>query len=125
MHSLAMLHKHPLLRAIRYASACYLLYILLMAAGKYMLSQIIYDNCELLAKEVMSGTEEQVSTMKGTLISFKNAQKTSFIPGKALMCTADFQGTGGMPSGTYKIAKDRKAVYWSTQTYQSPGSEDQ
>jgi hypothetical protein len=82
-----------------------------------MVSQIIYNDCSILAKEVINSSLEKVSESGGSLISFKNPKKVDFVPGKALKCTAHFEATGKLPSGTYEIEKDRKAVYWKTYTY--------
>jgi hypothetical protein len=106
-------HRHPLARTIRYGFFIYLLFTLLYGFGKWMASQIIYDDCKLLSQEVIDSTADKVSELGGSLVSFERPSKVKFIPGKALICTANFEGVGKMPSGTYQISKDRRAVYWS------------
>lgn len=82
-----------------------------------MNSYIVYDDCSLLAKEVMDGSLTTASEKGGSLISYKNPQKIAFVPGRALKCSAEFQSTGRVPAGIYEIEKDRGNIYWKTTVY--------
>lgn len=114
-------YRHPILRIIRYGFAIYGLSILLISFGRWMILQTVVDDCSILAKLVIESSEQQADNYGGSLVAFANPQKVKFINGKALICTAQFNSVGRLPSGTYNIARDRKAVYWETTGISSPG----